>query len=128
MTKAILTILFMLLGALGFCQGQPSDSLFQRAQVLELDQKYLEACIIYDTLVQRSYRVDEILSKRMYRMYREVEDRYLMEVTAGDKAFAASQFIEARQAYTRATGLHPDDIYPKEQIKKIEEILAGQKQ
>jgi hypothetical protein len=61
-------------------------------------------------------------------MHRQLKARFIEEVVAGDKAFAASQFIEAREAYYRANGIRPDDAYPKEQIKKIEEILAKQRQ
>lgn len=128
MTRSIFILLFVFLPVIGLCQGQPSDSLFQSAQDLELEQKYLEACIIYDTLVHRGYRVDEIQAKRSYRMHRQLEARFLEEVAAGDKAFAASQFIEAREAYYRANGIRPDEAYPKIQIYKIEEILTKQKQ
>ena len=125
MSGPSITLLFLLTATLGLCQGPPSVSLFQKAKTLELEQEYLEACIIYDTLVQRGYRVDEIQSKRLYRQHREMEDRFLKEMEAGDAAFATSKFIEAREAYYRANSLHPEDTYPKDQIKKINELLKA---
>lgn len=120
--------LLWLLVMLVACAGSSSAKLFEKARALEEGEHGYEACQIYDTLVQRGYRVDEIRSKRLYQRYREIEDRYSQEVAAGDKAFAASRFVEAREAYYRASALHPDDAYPQEQIKRIEEILARQEQ
>jgi hypothetical protein len=119
-----LTLLSLLFVSANHCQGQPSDSLFQRAKALELEWKVGEACIIYDTLVQRGYRVDEIQSMRIYRMHRQLEDRYKQERDAGDGAFAKSNFAEAREAYMRALGIKPEDEYSKQQIARIDEQLS----
>lgn len=91
-------------------------------------REYLEACIIYDTLVKRGYRVDEIQQKILYRAHRQIEERYLAERYAGDEAFQRTQFDVAREAYMRALALKPEDEYSQEQVKKIELMLANRKQ
>lgn len=118
---SLLSIVFV---SANHCLGQPSDSLFQRAKALELEWKVGEACIIYDTLVQRGYRVEEIQSMRIYRMHRQLEDSYRQERDTGDGAFARSNFAAAREAYIRALTIKPDDEYSKRQIARIDEELG----
>jgi len=93
-----------------------------------MEQEYGEACIIYDTLVKRGYRVEEIQKKILYRAHRQIEGRFLEERNAGDRAFQHSQFDAAREAYMRALALKPEDEYSLQQIHEVEAILAKRKQ
>ncbi len=53
-------------------------------------------------------------------------DQYEKAVAAGDKSFAEKQYLIARTHYTTALTALPAEKYPKDQIKKIEELLAQQ--
>jgi len=51
-------------------------------------------------------------------------DQYDRAVAAGDKSFAEKQYRIARTQYTTALTALPNEQYPKDQIAKIDELLA----
>lgn len=53
-----------------------------------------------------------------------VEGRYRELVAAGDLAFNAESFDEARSKYTDALAVKPDEQYPKDRLAQIEERIA----
>lgn len=50
-------------------------------------------------------------------------ERYDRAVAAGDKALGEKQYPTARQQYTLALTVRPNERYPKEQVSKIDELL-----
>jgi tetratricopeptide (TPR) repeat protein len=54
------------------------------------------------------------------------KDKYDKAVALADQAFANKQYPQARTAYTDALGVFPTETYPKDQITKIEDLLAQQ--
>ncbi len=55
---------------------------------------------------------------------KELNDKYNAAIKKGDEAFTAKKWDNAKAAYNEALGLKPAETYPKEQLKKIEDILA----
>ncbi len=52
------------------------------------------------------------------------ETKYKTEIEKGDKAFAAKDYTTAKTAFTAASALKPNEVYPKEKIKAADEELA----
>ncbi len=55
------------------------------------------------------------------------KEQYDRSVAAGDKAFAEKQYMVARTHYTNALIGLPNEQYPKDQIAKIDELIAQEK-
>ena len=53
------------------------------------------------------------------------EEEYQAAITAGDEALKASKFEEAKAAYQKASGSKPIESYPKEQLAKIDGLIAA---
>lgn len=60
------------------------------------------------------------------RLAKEKADRekYNTAVAAGDKLFSGKQYTEARLKYLAALNVLPDENYPRDQIRKIDELFA----
>ena len=54
------------------------------------------------------------------------KDKYDLAIQQADQAFADKQYPQARTFYTSALGVFPSEKYPKDQISRIEELLAQQ--
>jgi hypothetical protein len=54
----------------------------------------------------------------------EVEARYRDAVTKGDIAFGGEKMDDARERYTEALTIKPEEKYPKERLAAIEKFLA----
>lgn len=67
--------------------------------------------------------IDELAKKaEEEKKAKELEEKYKAALTAADAAFKADKLEEARTKYTDASGIKPDEKYPKDQI-----ALIGQK-
>ncbi len=62
------------------------------------------------------------------RLAKEKADReqYEKELAIADKAFAGKEYKAARTYYTNALSVLPNENYPKDQIGKIDELIAKQ--
>ncbi|MCF8456645.1 MAG: hypothetical protein K9H62_11995, partial [Bacteroidales bacterium] len=56
------------------------------------------------------------------------DEAYNKAIAAADKAFQKEEFPSAKSSYQEASGLKPEESYPKEQIAKIDQILAERAQ
>lgn len=50
---------------------------------------------------------------------KELQEKYQAAITAGDAAFKTSKWDDATAKYTEASGLKPDEKYPKDQLAAI---------
>ncbi|MDP4282010.1 MAG: hypothetical protein Q8867_07640 [Bacteroidota bacterium] len=55
------------------------------------------------------------------------DEKYRKFITSADKLYDQSVFNDARIEYQNASNVKPDEAYPKERIKAIDDLLAGQK-
>jgi tetratricopeptide (TPR) repeat protein len=51
--------------------------------------------------------------------------KYQAALKKGDDAFKAKKYDDAKAGYTDASGIKPDEAYPKAQLKAIEDLLAA---
>ena len=72
--------------------------------------------------------IDRILQARLKVQADEKarNDAYNNSVSHADNLFAQKKYTESRSGYTTALNYKPDASYPKEQISKIDNILAQQ--
>lgn len=54
----------------------------------------------------------------------DIQTRYMEAVSKGDIAFGAEKFDDARERYTEALAIKPEEKYPKERLEAIEKLLA----
>ena len=52
----------------------------------------------------------------------ELEAKYKAAVTRGDAAFTKKDWVNAKSAYTEAFGIKPNEAYPKNRLKEIEDL------
>jgi len=57
---------------------------------------------------------------------KEIDDKYKQFIRSGDKKFKAREYVLAKQNYTDALTLKPNEVYPKDQLIKIEGFMANQ--
>lgn len=55
------------------------------------------------------------------------EEEYKNLIAQADDAFDKNQYEAAKDAYTKASGLKPDEAFPKNQLAEIEKILVNLK-
>ncbi|MES2628778.1 MAG: hypothetical protein V4616_07395 [Bacteroidota bacterium] len=53
-----------------------------------------------------------------------IDGQYNGLITKADASFNAKQFNEAIKVYQQASGLRPDEVYPKDRIRSAEEAMA----
>jgi tetratricopeptide (TPR) repeat protein len=53
-----------------------------------------------------------------------LDEQYQAFISSGDKLFASKDYIQAKDQYSQASGLKPEEQYPKTKIAAIEGILA----
>ena len=56
---------------------------------------------------------------------KELDAKYNEFITAADKAFNDKSYDDATENYTEATDVKPEEQYPKDKIKEIEDLLAA---
>jgi len=56
------------------------------------------------------------------------KEKYNQAIKAADKAFGAKQYTDARTGYIDALAVSPDENYPKNQITKIDALIAQEEQ
>jgi hypothetical protein len=55
---------------------------------------------------------------------KEREARYRQVIADGDGAFGETRYTDARDLYTQALDMKPDDTYPRSKIEQIDKLLA----
>ncbi len=71
-------------------------------------------------------KIDKLLAEQAKQLAKQkaLDEKYQQIITKADKAFQAEIYTEAKTNYQSALAVKPNENYPKNQIKKIEEILA----
>ncbi len=62
--------------------------------------------------------------ENLLREMREKEKAYRESIAKADALFDEKQYREARMEYYNATTIKPDELYPRDQMKKLYELLA----
>lgn len=101
-----------------------TTALVSYGQALELgiDKVYPQNQIqaINDAIVRNKELVANKLKQK------ELDEKYKSLVNSGNKQYKSKEYAQAKQNYTDALVLKPNESYPKAQLIKIESILSKQ--
>ncbi len=108
------------------------DAAFKAGKFAEAKAPYTEASGLRpteqypkDQLTAIDAKLAELAAKaEEERKRKELEAQYTALITAADAAFKAANYDQAKGKYTEASGLKPDEKYPKDQLAAIEARLA----
>ncbi|MBI3502459.1 MAG: hypothetical protein HY063_11770 [Bacteroidetes bacterium] len=56
---------------------------------------------------------------------KELDEKYKAAVAKGDNAFGTKDYSNARSAYSEASGIKPNEAYPKQKIAEIDKLLGA---
>ncbi len=104
-----------------------ADAAYDADELDKAQAKYTEAGSIKpqekypkDQLAKVAARRAELAKKaEEERLAKELQEKYQAAITAADAAFNASNWDAATSKYTEASGLKPDEKYPKDQLAAI---------
>lgn len=105
-----------------------ADELFKNKKYIDAKSLYRQANELKPTDVHSASqikRIDEIIAQQASdQKQKEEQDRKYNELIANaDSKFRGSDFKEARQLYLSALEVKPNEVYPREQIKKADERI-----
>jgi tetratricopeptide (TPR) repeat protein len=108
-----------------------ADGFFRLEEYEKAKAEYNSALLIMpDELYpsQRIGEIDRILQAEMKARAdaKARDDAYNSSVGRADNLFAQKKYTEARSAYTEALSYKSDATYPKEQISRIDDLMAQQ--
>ena len=98
-----------------------ADENFAANRLIKAKDLYAEAALIKPDEIYSSVRlakIDSILTVRDQRTH------YRDKLKMADSLFVAKDLVNARDYYFEALNVDPDDNYPVDQIKRIEEMIA----
>jgi hypothetical protein len=95
---------------------------YGKALELGVDESYPQTQIqaINDAIA----REKELAANKLKQ--KEINAKYKLLISSGDKQLKTKEYIQAKQNYTEALGLKPDETYPKAQLIKIESLMSKQ--
>lgn len=104
-----------------------ADALFKKASYQEAKAKYDAASDINDRDPYPKQKIQEIegilaemaRKEEEERRARELQAKYDAAITAADAAFKAEKWDEASSKYNEASGLKPEEKYPKDQLAEV---------
>jgi tetratricopeptide (TPR) repeat protein len=103
-----------------------ADQLFIAQSYPESLSKYKEALVIKATETYPQKRIKEIetiLDKAMQEKAR-IDKEYATTIAQADNLFEKKDYQNAQASYRKALTIKADQVYPKDQIRKIDETLA----
>lgn len=104
-----------------------ADGLFAKKSYAEAREKYVAATAVKEQEAYPKQKVKECdafiadlaAQAEKDRLAKELNDKYTAAVAAGDAAFKAGRFDEARTKFTEAGELKPEEKYPPQQLAAI---------
>jgi hypothetical protein len=76
---------------------------------------------------EEGFRVNKELEDRIRNQQTSPDDKYQSMIKAGDEAYKAGDYLDAKDAYNSALQLKPNEQYPKDQLNKVEKALGQNK-
>lgn len=100
----------------------PALASYEKALALGVDEAYPQSQIqaINDTIAR-----EKVLAANKLKQ-KEINEKYKLLITSGNKQFKNKAYAQAKQDYTDALGLKAEESYPKAQLLKIESFLSKQ--
>lgn len=103
-----------------------ADGALGSEQYNEAKNLYTKALNIFDDKDYPAKKLEEI--KQTEKRIELNEQEYARSIKAADEAFKAEDWEQAAMEYQTASSLKPDEEYPKQQILKLNEIVAKEKE
>jgi hypothetical protein len=105
-----------------------SDALqdYTDASALKPDEQYPKDRIAAINELLDAKAKEQAEKDRLAREQREKDEQYKDLIAQADKDFKAKDYTAATNGYNSALGVKPDEQYPADQIKAIQELLAQQ--
>ncbi len=102
-----------------------ADNLFNQKQYELAKSEYNNALSIKPSEVYPKNRITEIDNLVAQQLQnRAMEENYKNSLAEADRLFAEKNYTAAKTAYNRALGFKPNEVYPKTQISKIDNLIA----
>jgi hypothetical protein len=93
-------------------QWDNAKDLYKKANTIKPEDKYPQD------------QINWINNQMKQETEAQLQEAYQKLINVADTKFSAKDYQEARNLYTRATSMRPDDSYPKNKIAEIDKILA----
>lgn len=102
-----------------------ADQLFEQQQWELAKTNYLEASAIFPDEIHPSEQINQIDEKLAeLDMLAELEESYNEQLAIADQQFDSNLLEDAKQSYSEALKIKPDEIYPTERIERIDQMIA----
>lgn len=101
-----------------------ADAAYQQNDFAKALGHYREASGIKPAEAYPRSRITELTN--LLAQTQQLNDRYDAAVAEGDRLFNQRTYPAARNAYARAVEVKPDQEYPRNRIREIDQILAQQ--
>ena len=95
-------------------------------------RKYTEALDAYQQAIEikpeEKYPKDQValINETMVREKEEQEKMYTAYIAEGDKLLEGKEYVNAKSAFVKASGLKPAEQYPKDKLAEINKVLDEQ--
>jgi len=108
------------------------NNYIEQGNQLALENKTVEAIPAYRKALNlkpdEKYPAEQIdLLNAIIAKQKSIDDSYTAVVTKADELFKAGNYTEATKSYKEAASIKPSELYPAQQISKIESIVKMQK-
>lgn len=101
-----------------------ADQQFQSKFYPEAVKSYREALTIKPEQVYPKNKIAEI--EGLLARNKKAKEDYDHYIAEGDSLYIEKQYMRARENYTMASSVKPNESYPKEMIAKADKMLTGQ--
>ena len=103
-----------------------SRSNYSDASALKTEEAYPKSQIskIDELLTEQQRQADE--AARLASEKKALDEKYTALIASADSQFEAKDYTNSKSNYTEALALKAEEVYPKSQILKIDELLAEQ--
>lgn len=106
-----------------------ADKLFNSKTYNEAKAAYKEALGLKPTeqySKDKIAEIDAIFAKEAND--RRIEENYKAAIVKGDAAFGTRDWVNAKVAYTEASGLKPNEQYPKDKLAQVDAFIAKEQE
>ncbi len=105
------------------------DAAFSSQNLNEAKSAFTEAAGLKPTETypkNKLKEIDDLINAENKRKADEkaLEDKYNAAISKGDKALSAKTYSDAKAAYTEASGLKPQENYPKQKLEEVNKLIA----
>jgi len=113
------------------------DEIIATANNLFMGEKYKDAKTTYQNALQlkpneqypkqKISEIDAILSQLAAQKVKQqqAKQQYDKLITSADNQFASKNYKQAKTLYQQASTVLPEEVYPKQKIVEIDDLLAG---